>query len=61
MRPARKPRPTIADPERFRRHAIAAVEAFIAGDGADLIGHVDRAIAAMHEEPQRSPRDVVDS
>ena len=39
--------PAVADPARFRRHAIGALDAFLAGDGDKLIGHLDGAIAAL--------------
>ncbi len=59
-RPDRKPSaPAIADPDRFRRHMRAAVEAFIAGDGNDLLGQLTHAAAAMHETPQPNPMSVV--
>ncbi len=52
--------PPIADPARFRRHAIGALDAYIAGDGAKLIGHLDAAREALVEGPQRQAMPVLD-
>jgi hypothetical protein len=51
-----KSRPlTIADPVRFRRHAVAALGAYLEGDGEGLIGNIDAALAALHEPPKEQP------
>lgn len=54
-------RPRIADPERFKRHAIAALCAWLDGHTENLQGHLDHALEAVTEPPrsQQPARRVI--